>query len=215
MPQRSAFDRQVGHVDLVRKRKIPPVAADGAEFDAHIHGACAATRQHAAFRFEDERILAGFFHQQMGNAARGIAAGRHLAAVDVEDAHACERAGRRCLGRRAFDGQKLVAADPHLRIADPDDVGAREGAAIGPPVEDDEMVAQAVHLDEGPLGTCPGIVLTIHRHKPAYAISRICPAKPSPRGGGTVSSPVRIAYTLWLRRSMPRWRRPIAPSGRT
>ncbi len=84
----------------------------------------------------------------MRHAARGVAAGRDFAPVDIEYPHRCERAGS---GRR-LDGKKLLAADTRMRIADADDIPGQEGAPVDAPVEDHEMVAQPVHLDEGAFG---------------------------------------------------------------
>src|SRR5690606_39012798 len=97
--------------------------------------------------------IAALLEQQVGDAAGGVAAGRDLAAVYVEDAHPRLGAAGGRGRRRRLNGEQLFAADADLGIADPDYVVFPEGAAIGAPVEDDEMVAQAVHLDERPLGS--------------------------------------------------------------
>ena len=93
----------------------------------------------------DDRVLRALLpHQQGGDAAGGVAARRHLAAVGVADAH--EGVGQ--AAHRVLDDDQLVAADagppvgerPHLRDC------RRERPR--PRVDDDEVVAEAVHLGE-------------------------------------------------------------------
>ena len=90
-------------------------------------------------------IAALLLHQQRRDAARRVAAGRHLAAVGVADAH--EGVGVAVL--RRLDHDQLVAPDaqmpvgdaPRLRLAQRDGMVAR--------VDHDEVVAEPVHLGEG------------------------------------------------------------------
>ena len=152
MAQRSTRDGQVEHVHFAREREVAPVPADRAEFHADVHRPRPAAFQQSAGRFEDERVGAGLFHEQVRDAAGGVAAGGDLAPVDVEDAHPGWRAGVGSGGGGRLDGQQLIAADPDPGIADAYDVGLQEGAPVRPPVEDDEMIAQAVHLAERPFG---------------------------------------------------------------
>jgi hypothetical protein len=51
-----------------------------------------------------------------------------------------------------FDCQQLITTDADLRVTDAHDVFAPEGATVDPPIEDHEVIAQPVHLDEGPAG---------------------------------------------------------------
>ena len=122
------------------------------KFDADLHRARAAAFQQPSPGLQHELAIPCFLEEEMGDAAGCIATGRNLAAVDVEDTHPGRSAASgRFLGRR-LNGEQLVAADADLSIADSDDVVPSEGTAIGAPIEDDEMVAQAVHLHERPLG---------------------------------------------------------------
>ena len=87
-------------------------------------------------------------HQQIGDAARGIAAGLDLPAVGIADAH--EGIGEPVL--RRLDQDQLIAADtlapvgdaPRLRLIERDRVPAR--------VDNDEVVAEAMHLEKGQRG---------------------------------------------------------------
>ncbi len=84
-------------------------------------------------------------HDEVRDAAAGVAAGGDLAAVGVEDAHA--DVGDRLRGRRHDD--QLVAADAGAAVGDDANDRGRQIDRRLPRVEDDEIVAEAVHLDEG------------------------------------------------------------------
>src|SRR5690606_10674995 len=81
-----------------------------------------------------------------------------------------------------------------LGIADARNVVPPEGAAIMAAVEDDKMVAQAVHLDEGPLGGAAvngEAVLHVHRR-----CSRFARPRHGRRGNGWMSG--HLITRLWL-----------------
>ena len=86
---------------------------------------------------------AGLGHQEPADAAGGVAAGLDLAAVGVVDAH--EGFGR---GLAALDSDELVEADAGLPVGKSADHRGG-GAHGGPPrVNDQKIVAEAVHLAE-------------------------------------------------------------------
>ena len=86
---------------------------------------------------------AALLHQQPRDAARGIAAAFHFAAIGIEDPHEGIRAVRRRL-----DHDHLIAADAEAAVGD----GARgrrvERKRLFSRVEDDEIVAEPVHFQE-------------------------------------------------------------------
>lgn len=94
----------------------------------------------------------------MGHTSRGIAAGRNLAAVNVEYPHGGNGTGRHAMLRGLFDSQKLIAADADMRVADAHNVFPTEGPTVDAAIEDHEMIAQPVHLHEGPRGTDSGLL---------------------------------------------------------
>src|SRR5690606_20710296 len=150
--QRTALHGHIEHVDFARKRNIQPVPAYGSKLDADLHGPGPAAFQQSSPSLQYEFCRPGFLEQKMRYAAGRVAAGGNLAAVDVEDTHrGMNPAGTR-LFRWRLDGEQLVAADAYLRVANPDDVSPAKSAAIGSPVEYDEMIAQAVHLNKRSLG---------------------------------------------------------------
>ena len=93
----------------------------------------------------DAHIIASRLgHQQRRDAARGIAAGRDLAAIGIVNPHEGVRPG---VFRRA-DHYDLVAADTGMAVCN----GARMAGAqrdwITAAVQDHEVVTQTVHLGE-------------------------------------------------------------------
>ena len=72
-------------------------------------------------------------------------AGLCRAAVGVVNPHI----GRRIGGARRFDGDDLLGTHPHVNVADPDDLIPFRNPPAVSAVEEHEMVAQPVHLDEG------------------------------------------------------------------
>ncbi len=100
------------------------------------------------------RRAAGLAHQQVGDAAGGVAAGAGLGAVGVADAHE----GVGVAVRRRLDDDELVAADAGAPVGDRGGAGRREAERAGALVEHDEVVAAAVHLEEARhgVGICGG-----------------------------------------------------------
>ncbi len=86
--------------------------------------------------------ISGFGHQQIGDAARGIAARFHFAAVGVEDAHEGVGALRR------LHHDHLIAADPPPPVGDGSRARFIERERERPRVEDREIVAQPMHFEE-------------------------------------------------------------------
>ena len=82
-------------------------------------------------------------HQQPADAAGGVAAGLDLAAVGVVDAHEGVGAG---FGR--LDGDELVEADAGRAVGKPRGSPPASGARSAPRVNDQKIVAEAVHLEE-------------------------------------------------------------------
>ena len=82
--------------------------------------------------------------QQGGDAARAVAALLDLEPVGVEDA---VEHGRSCPARR-FEHQRLVEADAGMAVRQLAPVLRRGQRAAGRRIEDDEVVAEAVHLRE-------------------------------------------------------------------
>jgi hypothetical protein len=84
-------------------------------------------------------------------ATRAVAALLHLAAVGVEDTVTKVRAG----DARPLQHQDLVAAHAEVAIRDASQLLAGKGKRLLRGVDDDEVVARAVHLGECKLHPSP------------------------------------------------------------
>ena len=100
--------------------------------------------QEAGIGFDRGAIDVLFLHHQPADAAGRIAAGIHLAAVAVVDAHEGID-----VHRRGLDDDHLVEADAGAAVADRGDLGLGEAHGLLARIENDEVVAEPVHLDEG------------------------------------------------------------------
>ena len=100
---------------------------------------------HAGRRIDGHPARPALAHQQLRHAARGVAAGLDLATVGIADP---QGRVRRAVLRR-LDDDELVAAHAGLAVGDRPCLGVAQGQGRGAGIDDDEIVAQAVHLDEG------------------------------------------------------------------
>ena len=114
---------------------------------AHIHrdqsAPGVAAHQKTAQRVDANPIAVEFLHQEARHAARSIPAGFHFAAIGIADAH-------RGVGpiASAFDHNDLIAADAQPPVGHGSGGGRVERKRLFSRVEDDEIVAQAVHFEE-------------------------------------------------------------------
>src|SRR5581483_1890965 len=117
---------------------------------SHVHAHLAvvfqARRDQAAQRLDAELALRGEAARvhELHEAARAVAALLDLAAVGVEDAVAEIRVG----AGRPLHRQHLVAAHAKVAIRERPDLAPGEGKPLLRAVEDDEIVARALHLRE-------------------------------------------------------------------
>lgn len=102
-----------------------------------------ARRQEAGIGGDHEVTEALLARDDGGDAPGGVAAGRGLAAVRVEDAHEDVGVGRQ------LEHDQLVAADAAMPVRDADDALGIQAERTVATVDDDEVVADAVHLAEG------------------------------------------------------------------
>ncbi len=104
-------------------------------------------------RFDGDDPASGFDSRsaavEQGYRARSIAAGSDFAAIPVKNSHVEIGIGAR------FEQHELVATDPFAAVRD------RRGGSrcdrrqgIGARIEHDEIIAEAVHLDEGNAHVC-------------------------------------------------------------
>jgi len=87
---------------------------------------------------------AGFLEQEPAHATGCVAAGARLRTVGVADAH--EDVG--AFGLRGLKHNQLVAADAPPAVGDQARLAFAERKRPGACVDDDEIVAEPVHLDE-------------------------------------------------------------------
>ena len=129
---------------MFRQRNLLPIQA----WNAHIYGnqAIFSTRtfQNPRYGFDGTGGTSFFLHNQVGNAAGGVATGARFRAVRIVNPH--KNAVRFF---RRFENNKLV--EPYAAAA------VAKGANLIPikpyggrtTVNDDEVVAQAVHFSKG------------------------------------------------------------------
>src|SRR5207302_1230337 len=131
-------------VHLAGERDVAPAGARRTHIDRHAAVRQQLGRQQPGDGFNGYMSVAGFFRDQPGDAAAGVAAGLGLAAVGVEDAH---QQPRRPIARWV-DQDHLVAADAGAAIGQS---ARRRGVnrdRMPTPVEHDKVVAETVHLAE-------------------------------------------------------------------
>jgi hypothetical protein len=116
-----------------------------AHVDAHFAVGFQARRDAAAERIDADVALGGQAPavHELHEAARAVAALLDLAAVGVEDAVA-----EIDVGRPALHHEDLVAADAEVAVGEPLELRAREREGLAGAVDDDEVVAGALHLGE-------------------------------------------------------------------
>src|SRR6185295_9599804 len=117
-----------------------------AHVDAHFAVGLETRTDHAAGRLDADLALAGEAPgaHELDEAARAVAALLDFAAVGVEDAIAEVDA----LLRRPLDDQQLVEADAEVPVGERADLLAAEREVLLRRVDDDEIVARALHLGE-------------------------------------------------------------------
>ena len=155
-----------GRVHRVGERDLVPVEARRAHVDRRAGAVGAAPMRPPAVSIV---TLAAC---EQGDAARGIAAGFDLAAVGVPDAHAdVGDVGR-------LEQDQLVAADAGAPVGDGARLRRVDRERALARVEDDEVVAEAVHLAKaerhvaGDLGAAPVQVHLAFRPLSAYVRPR-------------------------------------------
>ena len=124
----------------------------------HVHGEHAIGAlpaiENAGGRFKSERVLAALLGHEIGDAAHAVSAGTRFRAVIVIDANESVGARR---ARRIERHQLIIRRPARPRC--------RAGfvrlyfAAARAQIDDDDLVADAVHLHEGLIGECAHIVL--------------------------------------------------------
>ncbi len=84
-------------------------------------------------------IAIAVLQQEPANAATGISARLHFAAIRVEDSH--KGGGILRAGSRRFDDQQLIAAHPFASVANPNDFFNRRHVWLVASVHDNKIVA--------------------------------------------------------------------------
>ncbi len=116
-----------------------------AHVDAHLAVRFDARHDQPSRGLDADLALAGqaVLANEDDEAARPVAALLDLAAVRVEDAVA-----EICVPLRRLDHQDLVAADAEAPVSEAADIGGSERERRARCVDDDEIVAQSLHLGE-------------------------------------------------------------------
>jgi hypothetical protein len=135
-----------------RQRNFLPGGAQLAHVDGNPAGPAADGVKQAGLGLDRAVLPAGFFHDQRGDTARCVAAGLDLAAVGVADSH---EDVRRAIRGRLHDDQ-LVAADAGATVGHGAGRIVVEDEGLRPGVDHHEIVAETVHLYEGPQAHAAG-----------------------------------------------------------
>ena len=147
--ERAGRQVQAKRVGLRGQRDAPPVEGGLAHVDTDPPGPGARCLEAAGLGVQPDRIGAGLRHDQPGDAAARVAASLDLAAIGVVDGKRGIRSG---LGWR-FDDDQLVEADAAAAVGQRAHGIGRQGPrhetrCALPCVDDHEVVAEPVHLDE-------------------------------------------------------------------
>src|SRR5262245_15744829 len=136
-----------------QRNLVPPEARRAHVDGEHTIGALPAI-ENARSRFESKRVFAALFGYEIGNAAHPVSAGTRFRAVIVVDTD--EGVGAR-RARRIQRHQLIVGcpARPCRRAR----LVRLYFAAARAQIDDDDLVADAVHLHEGLIGECAHIML--------------------------------------------------------
>ena len=143
--QRAQRDIEMQRVHGAGQRDLAPVEARRAHVDADAALAGGFRIHQPGHRFDDDMVAARFLHQQIGDAAQPVAAGLHHPAIGIANPH--EGIGQPVGGR--LDGDELVAAHPGAPVGDAPRAILVQREGMLARVDHDEVVAEAVHLQEG------------------------------------------------------------------
>ncbi len=114
---------------------------------AHVHGDQTLARpladEETSSGVDGRARAPGFLEYQIGDAARGVAAAFDFRSFAVPDAHAHIGDGR------AFEHDHLIAADAGRAIGNGAGLRFAERNGTVTRVENDEIVAETIHLPEG------------------------------------------------------------------
>jgi hypothetical protein len=144
--QRSPRQRQMVGVAFAGQRDILPAVAGR----THVDGVIVSTaigwsgRDQSGGGFQHNFGLRAFLEQQAGDAAGGISARRNFTAVGIVDAH---KGGGAAIASR-FDGNKLVEANTGVAVGERARSRRIHSERLPARVDDNEIVAQSVHLYE-------------------------------------------------------------------
>ncbi|CAK0741115.1 hypothetical protein WCLP8_1190006 [uncultured Gammaproteobacteria bacterium] len=115
----------------------------------HVHrnqpGRFSGGPQQTSPSFNHHRSPSTLFQQASANTTGGIAASPNLTAICIENQHESVRVGR----PRRRDHDQLIATDASMSIGEGANRRVAEGQRLAAGIENNEIVAKAVHLQEG------------------------------------------------------------------
>ncbi len=128
-----------------------PIMLEGGPEHSEIDPLDVVDEKRRIFRFEkasnglDPSVrLAGLATQEVGDAARGVAAGFGLAAIGIADAHQNPSRGM----TRRFEEDHLIASDAGAAIGERAYTPCADGYRATAKIEHDKVIAEPVHLEE-------------------------------------------------------------------
>ncbi len=141
--ERKGIERDAGCIArFASERDFRPVEHGEAHIDGDFR-AFHAAHEEPGDGFDHRLACAAFPRQKGRDAAGGIAAGFHLAAIRVENAHA------RMALRGGFEQDELVAADAEATIGNAFELRLGQRQRRFPRVDHDEIIAQPCILRKG------------------------------------------------------------------
>ena len=154
-----------GVAELLRQRNLVPLEARRTHVDGVETAVDLPAIQETGLGLEGERVLAALVRYDRGDAAHAVAAGAGLRAVIVEDADEGVGAGR----ARRIERHQLVVRRARGRGGRARLLGRDRRRALTQ-INDDDLVADTVHLDERLVGERAHLNLVPNRaSRPAFA----------------------------------------------
>ena len=140
--RRGITEINLKRVGRPRQRDVSPAEPGTAHVDVEHPLPTPASLEQPGPCFDAGVVPSGLIHEQPGDAAGSVAAGLGLAAVRVPDAHEGIARDRR------LETDELIASHTDAAVRNRADRARGKRSGTLPGVDDDEIIAQAVHLDE-------------------------------------------------------------------
>ena len=148
--ERAGANPQMKGVHFAGEGNILPGGAQPAHFHRHLFFTCPSAGQPSSKGVDDNFLVLAFLQQKPAHTPGGISTGFDFATVRIKDPHKGAGSVRSRFGSGRIYNQQFVAPNPFPAVANPSDLFSRRPVRFTAAVDDNEIVAQAVHLNKGP-----------------------------------------------------------------